>query len=85
MTDMSLSDRLEALKKELQRAEDWIGSRGRITAEHSATNMELRIRYDTLVDRVSKAESDAESHGVHVGDLEHAVRLWLERLDRDAT
>jgi hypothetical protein len=85
MTYTSLSERLAVLRKELQRAEDWVSTRGLINAEHTATNLELRTRYEALVERVGKEEAAAESHGAHVSDLEHAVRLWLDRLDRDAT
>ena len=85
MNDQDIQARLSALGKRLQKAEARLRTKGRMTADHQATNKELQERYWKLEAQVSRDDTAAESKGHHVSDLEHSVRLWFERLDRDGT
>lgn len=83
MIDTDINARLAALSGKLRKAEARLSAAGRTTADHQATNKELQERYRSLEAKVSRDDAAAESRGHHVSDLEHSVRLWFERLDRD--
>ncbi|MEO6298166.1 MAG: 3-ketoacyl-ACP reductase [Paracoccaceae bacterium] len=82
MTDLAMHQRLLALDAHLGDAELRLADQSADPA-HVATARELRRRYTALSHQVAKEEITAEAQGHHVTDLEHAVRMWLDRLSNE--
>lgn len=82
MSTPDLHARLAALDASLRAAEDRLRARGQAATGHRLTNADLRTRYNTLMAQVAREDAAAASAGHPVGDLEHAVRLWVESLDQ---
>jgi hypothetical protein len=70
MIDTYIQARLAALGERLQKAEARLRTKGRMTADHQATNKELQERYWKLDAQVSRDDATAESLGHHVSDLD---------------
>ncbi len=85
MTDHDLHQRLTALEARLAQAEARLKSRPEADPTHATTAQDLRRRYTTLSRQVAAQEITAEAQGHHVTDLEHGLRMWLDRLDGTAT
>lgn len=80
MTDPDLHARLAALGSQLSKAEDHLKRTAPTDVGHVATNRELRARYAALTRQVETEDATAASHGHHVTDLEHSVRMWVDDL-----
>ena len=80
MTDLAMHQRLLALDAHLADAETRLTD-GSADPTNTATAQDLRRRYATLSRQVAAEETTAEAQGHHVTDLEHALRMWLDRLD----
>ncbi len=76
-----LHQRLTTLEARLAEAEAKLKSLTDGDPSHSATASDLRRRYGTLSRQVAAQEITAEAQGHHVTDLEHGLRMWLDRLD----
>ena len=81
MTDHDLQQRLKTLDASLAQAEARLKTRADSDPNHTATAKELRSRYTALTRQVAAQEITAEAQGHHVTDLEHGLRMWLDRLD----
>ena len=79
MPDLAMHQRLLALDAHLAEAETRLTDQSAVPSQ-SVTARELRRRYTTLSRQVAAEEITAEAQGHHVTDLEHAVRMWLDRL-----
>ena len=80
MTEPDLHARLAALGTQLSAAEARLQRTASADAGHVATNRELRDRYAALSKQVDQEDATAASHGHHVTDLEHSVRMWVDQL-----
>jgi hypothetical protein len=84
MTDLAMHHRLLALDAHLADAELRL-SEGKASPEHLTTARDLRRQHTELSRKVAAEEIAAEAQGHHVTDLEHAMRMWLDRLNAEAT
>ncbi|MEO8243391.1 MAG: hypothetical protein ABI832_13875 [bacterium] len=80
MTDVQTQARLDALGRSLALAQDRLKERAAISDDHVKTARDLQIQYDTLRRQVERQELATESEGHHVSALEHAIRMWIDRL-----
>jgi len=83
MTGHDIHQRLQNLDRHLTQAETWASRIEAPDPDHTETANELRRRYAAISAEVAAAEDQAEAQGHHVTDLEHAVRMWLDRLSRE--
>lgn len=79
MSDLDIPTRLQTLDRKLGTAEARLKNRS-LDISHANTARDLRRRLDALEAQVAAESITAEAQGHHVSDLEHAIRLWFDRL-----
>ncbi len=84
MTDVVTQARLDALGRSLAQAQDRLRERAVISDDHLKTEQELLVQYEALKRQVDREEVVAETEGHHVSKLEHAIRMWMDRLSDKA-
>ncbi|WP_294608031.1 3-ketoacyl-ACP reductase [uncultured Roseovarius sp.] len=84
MEQADLKARLDALGRNIERAEERLKLKHLFSADHQIKASELRERYRVLCRKVQAEVAREEAHGRHVSNLERSLREWWDSFELDA-